>query len=1153
MARIPEEEVERLKREVSLERLVAGSGVELRPHGKDLVGRCPFHDDREPSLVVTPAKNLWHCLGACAAGGSVIDWVMRSEKVSFRRAVEILRDKAGLAPLPVARGTEAALPMDADDGELLKRVARFYHETLKQSPQALEYLEKRGIRSSEALESFQLGYANRTLAYRLPERNRLAGEAIRGKLQSLGILRESGHELMNGSLTIPIFDENGRVVQMYGRKVRDDLRKGTPSHLYLPGPLRGVWNIRALQGWSGARGPLPDADDLRNADHESRVTDHGREIILCEALIDALTFWVHGFRNVTAAYGVNGFTEDHWTAFRKHGVERVYIAYDRDEAGDKAAAELASKLMAEGMECFRVRFPKGMDANEYALRMSPPSKALGLLLRSAEWLGKGKKTSGVARSPASVVSKTRPGADEAASASLPEPVWTAPPPAAHSRPAGEAAPENAARDAGPFPETATPFLAASSEPFPEEAAEKETTVVPVSAPVSSDAATAASRFTHEPAPEPSEVAPASSPPAPEPAPGPVPSAALPAVSLFPPGPGLDIPAQVSGDEVVLPLGVCRWRVRGLFKNLSYDLLKVNVLVSRGEAFHIDTFDLYQARHRATFVKQASLELGLKEDVVKADLGRVLLKLEELQDAQIRKALEPKEKVVELTVEEKAEAMELLRDPNLLERILADFETCGVVGEETNKLVGYLAAVSRKLEKPLAVLIQSSSAAGKSALMEAVLAFVPDEEKVKYSAMTGQSLFYMGETDLRHKILAIAEEEGAERAAYALKMLQSEGELSIASTGKDPATGRLVTHEYKVSGPVMVFLTTTSIEIDEELQNRCIVLTVDENREQTRAIHRLQRELRTLEGYRLKTERARLLRLHRNAQRLLRRLPVINPYSRRLTFLDDKTRTRRDHDKYLDLIESIALLHQHQRPSKTLTEGGKPVRYLEVTPEDIEVANRLADEVLGRSLDELPPQTRRFLFLLETAVTARCAAAGLPRDEFRFSRRDARLFTGWSCPQVRKHLERLVEMEYVLTHRGGRGQSFVYELLYDGKGKGGEPFVMGLIDAVSLRGAGTTGSLTPFGTGLTPAPFELDPSLTRHSPPVAPRLTGGLFPSGEASIRNLERFVPKRSEKTHQGGNGKKPPSYRETGHGSVPSLAAEAAKETVAAAPAVRP
>jgi DNA primase len=178
-----------------------------------------------------------------------------------------------------------------------------------------------------------------------------------------------------------------------------------------------------------------------------------------------------------------------------------------------------------------------------------------------------------------------------------------------------------------------------------------------------------------------------------------------------------------------------------------------------------------------------------------------LKLEELQDEQIKQALAPKQEAVTLSDDERAEAMELLRDPRLLERIVEDFSRCGVVGEETNKLVGYLGVVSRHLEAPLAVIVQSSSAAGKSSLMEAVLAFVPEEQRVQYSAMTGQSLFYMGETDLKHKVLAIVEEAGAHSAAYALKLLQSEGVLTIASTGKDPATGRLLTHQYRVEGPV----------------------------------------------------------------------------------------------------------------------------------------------------------------------------------------------------------------------------------------------------------------------------------------------------------------------------------------------------------------
>jgi len=236
-------------------------------------------------------------------------------------------------------------------------------------------------------------------------------------------------------------------------------------------------------------------------------------------------------------------------------------------------------------------------------------------------------------------------------------------------------------------------------------------------------------------------------------------------------------------------------------------------------------------------------------------------------------------------------------------------------------------------------------------------------------MIGQSLFYMGEHDLAHKILAIVEEEGAERAAYALKLLQSEGQLTIASTGKDPTTGRLVTQEYRVQGPVMIFLTTTAVEIDEELLNRCIVLTVDEGREQTRAIHETQRESQTLEGVLAKEARSQVLKVHRDAQRLLRSILVVNPYAKELTFLDHQTRTRRDHMKYLTLIRSIALLHQYQRPVKTVEQGGRVVRYIEATKADITMANRLAHEVLGRSLDELPPQSRTLLELLDEQAIA----------------------------------------------------------------------------------------------------------------------------------------------------------------------------------------
>jgi len=962
MARIPEQEIERLKSEVCVERLIESSGVALRKSGKDWLGQCPFHDDGEPSLVVTPSKNLWHCFG-CQSGGGPIDWVMKNQGVSFRHAVELLRE--GIPPLaagavkPVRQSTVPKLPapvaLDADDQALLNQVIDYYHATLKQSPEALAYLKSRGLDHPELIERFKLGYANRTLGLRLPEKNRKDGEVIRTRLQKLGLYRVTGREHFNGSLVIPVLDEAGNVTEVYGRKITHALRAGTPLHLYLPGPHRGVWNIEALQS--------------------------AKEIILCEALIDAMTFWCAGYRNVTSAYGVEGFTEDHLAAFQQHGTERILIAYDRDEAGDQAADKLAQKLIAYGIECFRIQFPKGMDANDYALKVAPASRSLGIAIRKALWMSRGQKTEDRGQSETEILS-----------------------------PSSDLAPPDAAMPS-PVPDAPSP---ASSLPGQALAADSPALVPEVCPP--------SSVF--------------------------CPPDALPAAAV-PPAPAMEIAAEVKDAEVVMNFGERRYRIRGLARNLSYELMKVNVLVAQNDAFHVDTLDLYAAKQRASYIAQAAIELKVADETIKTDLGRVLLKLEQLQEEQIRKALAPKPvESVPISEPDRQAALALLKSANLLDRILADFEAIGIVGETTNKLVGYLAAVSRKLDAPLAVVLQSSSAAGKSSLMDAVLSLMPEEERVKYSAMTGQSLFYMGQTNLKHKILAIVEEEGASRASYALKLLQSEGELTIASTAKDPATGNLVTQEYRVEGPVMIFLTTTAIQIDEELLNRCLVLSVDENREQTKAIHVLQRRRRTLEGLLARHERDEILNLHRNAQRLLRPLAVVNAYANQLTFLDDRTRTRRDHEKYLTLIDTVALLHQHQREVKAVTRGGKRIEYVEVTLDDIAVANELAHEVLGRSLDELPPQTRRLLMLIEAHVRAQCEADSITRSAYRFSRRMLREALGWGDTQLKIHLARLTEFEYLTVHREGHG--FVYELLYDGQGADGRPFVPGLLDVEHLK-------------------------------------------------------------------------------------------------------
>ncbi|EIK0906836.1 toprim domain-containing protein [Escherichia coli] len=968
--------------------MVQAQGRQLVKKGKDFTTLCPFHDEKTPSCVISPEKNLYHCFG-CNAGGSVLNWVMQTEKLSLRKAAERLKAELGDNPAVVPLVTRDEPEIFADDEagrqKLLGRVVEFYHHTLLNAPEAVAYLEKRRLNHPELVAAFKLGFANRTLPYRLPAVKSRAGEKIRARLKGVGVLRESGHEHFTGSLVVPVMDLNGQIREMYGRKITDRLRSGTALHLYLPGAHGGVWNEQALIGSS--------------------------VVILCESLIDAMSFWVAGVRNVTAAYGVNGFTGEMRAALLAHGVKQVLIAYDNDPAGNEAAVKLASSLAADGIATFRVLFPAGMDANGYLCQVAEPEQAFSVLLDGAV-----------------------PMSDLADAESI--------------------APQ------------------ASAEPAH---------LTALAADV----------------------------------------AALPAVSA--PAPGVSVEALADG-ELMVALPGERWTIRGVSRKTNAAAMKVNaqVLDTGSGVVFADAVDMMSARSRGGYARAAAAELGLAEGDLRRSLGKVLLALEHWQAAP-----QPENAAPEMSDTDREAALELLRDECLAGRIASDMAACGVVGESTNLTAAYLAAVSRKLDRPLAVLIQSSSAAGKSSLMDAVLNLIPPEERLQYSAMTGQSLFYLGETNLQHKILAIAEEEGVRQAAYALKLLQSDGELTIASTSKDDASGNLVTKQYTVKGPVMLMLTTTAIDVDEELLNRCLVLTVNESREQTEAIHAAQRYAQTLEGLLASNEKSYITALHQNAQRLLRPLNVVNPFASQLTFMSDKTRTRRDHMKYLTLIQAIALLHQYQREIKRLEHRGQVVEYIEVTREDIALANRLAHEILGRTLDEMPPQTRKLLLLIQTMVSEQAAAQHCKPGEVRFTRREIRDFTQWSDNQLKVHCMRLAEMEYLLIHGGSRGHLLQYELLWDGSGDGSH--LCGLIEPEDnqVHDSGKLGQ----GAGKLPSSCpHVGAKLGAVKPPVSRAITGSDAPQVGADENAL---FPAARKTSHRNSNT---PESRPTPHDGTPAV-----------------
>jgi DNA primase len=483
----------------------------------------------------------------------------------------------------------------------------------------------------------------------------------------------------------------------------------------------------------------------------------------------------------------------------------------------------------------------------------------------------------------------------------------------------------------------------------------------------------------------------------------------------------------------------RYEIKGVEK--SKTKLRVTVkacATGEDKRFYLDSVDLYSHRGRVLFAKACSAYFGAEDELIQEDMGKLIEVAEKFEPED-----SPKVPAFTMTKEQEREALAFLKDPKLLDRILEDFETCGYTGEEANKLMGYLAAVSRKLDDPLSVLVQSRSAAGKSTLQDAVLRFVPREDYEKYTRLTGQALFYKDENGLAHKLLAIEEESGAREASYSIRNLQSSKALSIATTGKDPVTGKLKTAEYQVKGPVSLMLTTTSVDMDYETQNRFITLTIDESKEMTERILSNQRALETLEGMKQRREQDKVTAKHQNAQRLLKPLAVVNPYATKLTFPANTLRARRDHKKYLGLIKAIAFLHQYQRTVKSYTLEGETLPYIEVELPDIEKANRLAGEVLGQTVGELSAPSRALLGIIRGMVKEK------GKGSYRFTRRDIREFSGWSDFQVKTHIQELTDLEYLYSVTGKKGKEYVYELTAIEGGEDGRPFLAGLTAAETL--------------------------------------------------------------------------------------------------------
>jgi hypothetical protein len=441
-----------------------------------------------------------------------------------------------------------------------------------------------------------------------------------------------------------------------------------------------------------------------------------------------------------------------------------------------------------------------------------------------------------------------------------------------------------------------------------------------------------------------------------------------------------------------------YRIRGISVH-SFEKLRVNIKAAQGEAFHIDSLDLYQSKARKSFAGKLAKLFSVDPSVIEADLLYIITEIEVYQAKKLAENKRPeKPKTVPMSKEEEKEALAFLKRADLMEQIIADLKTIGHVGEDSRKMLAYLIAVSRKLARPLSGIIISGSGAGKSGLVEKIQELTPPEDVEFYSRITPQALYYMDRDALKRKLLIIEERTGGEGADYSIRTLQSRQKL------------------------------TTNANINHENATRCFEIYLDESIEQTRRIHAAQREAKTIQGIINRAKAEAIKKRHHNAQRLLKTVQVFNPYAPLLDFPADSLRTRRDHERFLSLIEAVTFLHQYQRPRREIiTEAGEKIQCVESTVVDYAVAYRLASDILGFSLDDLKKHARDLLDLITDLVRKTSAETGKPEAEITFTRREIREFTGWPDYQIKTYIKQLEDLEYLLIEQIRKGGQFVYRL------------------------------------------------------------------------------------------------------------------------------
>ena len=513
------------------------------------------------------------------------------------------------------------------------------------------------------------------------------------------------------------------------------------------------------------------------------------------------------------------------------------------------------------------------------------------------------------------------------------------------------------------------------------------------------------------------------------------------------GTGAAIKAQIAGAEAVTPssndaspaamvaektpLGYdftasgVRYRLTNV-KEMFVGNLKVNLKAElapppglprdAGEAKYVgekyyDHVDLYSSRSRAVCSANIARIFGIEPKLVEKDIVRILEYLEAERDRKLLRG--KRDETIHLTREEIASGMDILRDPQIFERVVRDMEVMGYVGEEMNKLLMFLAACSRKLEDPISVMVISQSAGGKTKLVETVERMVPPEDVISVTSLSDQALNYV--KNMEYKFLVLGEAMHGIEVERQLRDIQSSHRLTRGVTIQDPKTGSMETEFVETRVIAACALTSTNANVNPENASRNFIIEVDESAEQTARVHEKKAGKYSLEKHNLALNVVpKMLAAYHAAGRLLSNIFIVNDFAQHIRFPTNLMRTRRDFERFLDLIAAACFVRQFQKKRHVRNN----IEYIKCDLVDYEWAYRIIMKTLASTLFELATGTFDFYEQLRAMTRKLGARKGLKASEVSVTQRDMREHTGANQVWIKRQLRILVEYEYVIVIKGG---------------------------------------------------------------------------------------------------------------------------------------